>query len=345
MKRTLFLALATGLLISCERATAPPGPERLDQTTAPATTTYSGRATVVRATASPPVVPPVEVVLGDAGPLGPSGGEEEASLLDGEVPGLLTVQVLHASTVGRGNHSRSEASVASLSLTAAGNSVSAGFLMARAEAQCTSAGPTASGSSQIAELVINGQAIVVSGEPNQTITLPNGTGQVVINEQKNPGPGDITVNALHVTVTGIADVIISSAHADITCPGPPTCPSGDFVTGGGWITASGGKANFAVAGGIKQGALWGHLTYLDHGSNLKVRGTGVTAYEPVVPTATTRRIDGTAEINGQPGSYTVVVADNGEPGRDDTFTLTLSTGYTASGKLGGGNIQLHNPCP
>ena len=117
------------------------------------------------------------------------------------------------------------------------------------------------------------------------------------------------------------------------------------MTGGGWITASGGKANFAVAGGIKQGALWGHLTYLDHGSNLKVRGTGVTAYEPVVPTATTRRIDGTAEINGQPGSYTVVVADNGEPGRDDTFTLTLSTGYTASGKLGGGNIQLHNPCP
>ena len=346
MKRTIFLGLATGLLISCERATAPPGAERLDQTTAPSTTTYSGRATVVRATATPPLVPPVEVVLADAGPLPSSGGEDETSLLDGEVPGLLTVQVLHASTVGRGNHSRSEASVANLSLTAGGNSVSAGFLMARAEAQCTSAGPTASGSSEIAELVINGQTIVVSGEPNQTIPLPNGVGQVVINEQRSPGPGDITVNALHVTVTGVADVIISSAHADITCPGPPTCPSGDFVTGGGWIPGPfGAKANFAVAGGMKQGAFWGHLTYLDHGSNLKVRGTGVTAYEPVVPTATTRRIDGTAEINGQPGSYTVVVADNGEPGRDDTFTLTLSTGYTASGKLGGGNIQLHNPCP
>ncbi|OLC68786.1 MAG: hypothetical protein AUH78_25315 [Gemmatimonadetes bacterium 13_1_40CM_4_69_8] len=287
----------------------------------------------------------MEVALSDAGPLGPSGGEEEASLLDGEVPGLLTVQVLHASTVGRGNHSRSEASVASLSLTAGGHSVSAGFLMARAEAQCTNAGPTASGSSQIAELVIDGQAIVVSGEPNQTITLPAGQGQVVINQQTRSGPGDITVNALHVTVTGIADVIISSAHADITCPGPPTCPGGDFVTGGGWITASGAKANFAVAGGIKQGALWGHLTYLDHGVNLKVKGTGVTTYEPVEPKATTRHIVGTADINGQPGSYEVVVADNGEPGRDDTFTLKLSTGYTASGKLDGGNIQLHNPCP
>src|SRR5207249_10896093 len=205
MKRTIFLALATGLLIGCERATAPPGPARLDQPTAPAATTYSGRATVVRATASPPVVPPVEVVLGDAGPLGPSGGEEEASLLDGEVPGLLTVQVLHASTVVRGNHSRTDASVASLSLTAAGNSISAGFLMARAEAQCTNDRPTARGSSQIDELVISGQAIVACGDTNETITAQNGMRQVVINEQKSPGPGDITVNALHVTLTGVAD--------------------------------------------------------------------------------------------------------------------------------------------
>jgi len=43
----------------------------------------------------------------------------------------------------------------------------------------------------------------------------------------------------------------------------------------------------------------------------------------------------------------VDVADNGEPGRDDTFSLKLSNGYTASGKLAGGNIQLHgeSPCP
>src|SRR5207249_4644950 len=148
-------------------------------------------------------------------------------------------------------------------------------------------------------------------------TLPAGQGQVVINEQTSSRQGDITVNALHVTVTGIADVIISSAHADITCPGPPTCPSGDFVTGGGWITASGGKANFAVAGGIKQNALWGHLTYIDHGLNLKVKGTGVTAYR--VDGETARHIEGTADINGQPGTYKADVVDKGEPGRDDNF--------------------------
>ena len=41
------------------------------------------------------------------------------------------------------------------------------------------------------------------------------------------------------------------------------------------------------------------------------------------------------------GSYVLVVSDNGEPGRDDTFSLTLSTGYVASGVIDGGNIQLH----
>ena len=60
---------------------------------------------------------------------------------------------------------------------------------------------------------------------------------------------------------------------------------------------------------------------------------------------TARRITGTCEINGQSGfSYSVDVADNGEPGRNDTFNLHLSNGYGASGLLAGGNIQLHQPC-
>jgi len=79
------------------------------------------------------------------------------------------------------------------------------------------------------------------------------------------------------------------------------------------------------------------------GSGMKVKGTGVTAY--VVIDATTRHIEGTAEINGQSGfTYQVDVADNGEPGRNDTFAIKLSNGYSASGNLDGGNIQLHKPC-
>ena len=69
----------------------------------------------------------------------------------------------------------------------------------------------------------------------------------------------------------------------------------------------------------------------------------MTAY--VVTGPSTRHIEGTADIDNMPGRYQVDVADNGEPGHDtDAFSLTLSTGYTASGLLGGGNIQLHSPC-
>src|SRR5207247_10950669 len=129
-------------------------------------------------------------------------------------------------------------------------------------------------------------------------------------------------------------------------PGPPPvgCSGGDFVTGGGWITPSGAKANFGVEGGIKQGAFWGHLVYNDHGPNgPQVKGTSVSDYE-VVSGTTTRHIEGTAEINGQGGfTYKVDATDNGDPGRNDVFALSLSTVYSAKGSLDVCTIQLHTP--
>jgi len=335
---------AVALALGCSERNTPLAGVLADATTSSASqaTSFSGRATVLQAT----LLGLPSVVLVDAGPLPPSGGAEEASLLNANVPGLLTAEVLHATTVGQGNASRSEASVAEVSLTVAGNTISAGLLQARAAAVCNNGAASTSGSSEIAALSVNGQTIIVSGAPNQTVQLP--VGEVIINEQSG-GPGDITVNALHVIVPGVANVIVSSAHADISCqpaPSPtPSCTGADFVTGGGWTTGtpSGAKGNFGVAGGIKQGTFWGHLTYIDHGTNgPQVKGTGVTAY--TVVNATTRHIEGTAQVNGQDGfTYQVDVVDNGEPGRNDMFTLHLSNNYAVSGTLGGGNIQLHLP--
>jgi hypothetical protein len=233
-------------------------------------------------------------------------------------------------------------------MTVAGNTIGAKFLMARATAMCSSNGqPSNSGSSELAELVINGQAIDAGTPPNTTINLL-GVGWVIINEQTSnpPGnPGDLTVNALHVIVPGVADVVIASAHADISCARPPCESSKDFVTGGGWIERSGGRANFAVAGGMKN-VLWGHLQYIDHVSGMKVKGTGVTMYM-IVPNSTMRHIEGDCEIDGAPGKYVVDVSDIAEPGRGaDLFRLQLpSKGYdTGLVTLAGGNIQLHSPC-
>src|SRR3989454_2143336 len=303
-------------------------------------TTFSGQATGVRAT-----VLGITAVLADTGPLPPSGGAREASLLDASAGGL-SAEVVHASTIGQGDRTRSEASLANVSLALEGNTVSATFLAARAIAACTEQGPQISGSSEVADLVVNGQPIVVTGAPNQTIPLP--VGSVIINEQNGSTTGttgEMTVNALHVKLAllaGTADIVIASAHADIGCAQKVCDPSKEFVTGGGWIMGpSGAKANFAVAGGKEPG--WGHLIYSEHGSAaLRVKATAITGYTNLG--GTVRRVEGTADVNGQPGTFQADVADNGEPGRADTFALRLSNGYAAFGMLDGGNIQLHSPC-
>jgi hypothetical protein len=357
--RSVTVAVLTGLFV--------PAADSIAQTTS---TTFSGQAYVVQATV-PPLSP---ITVSDTGPVPSSGGAQEASLLDvpaislGNVGALNGADVAHAATIGQGNASRSQASVADLNLTVAGNTIGADFLMSEATAHCQGATPSASGNSELANVVINGQRITISGATNQTIQLPLNAGSVVINEQSssvNGQSGGMNVNALHVVANNpapgsgapLADVIVSHVHADITCPKspPPTpvCGTGatDFVTGGGWIVSpsnANAKANFAVAGGIKNGAPWGHLLFVDHGNGLRVKGTGVTAYNLYPDFGPNgRQTLGSADVAGTTKSYEADVADDGEPGRAvDRFQLLLNqTLQTASppGYLAGGNIQLHKP--
>jgi hypothetical protein len=265
---------------------------------------------------------------------------------------VLTAEVLVASTSGAGGKAESSASLANV-VVLPGNpaQVTASFVQAESQATCSGV----SGSSQIAALTFGGTAITVTGEPNQTITLPGGA-TLVINEQTPTSNGtsrQIQVNALHLTVPGVAEVILSSAESDINCAGTQgQGPCHDFVTSGGWILTTGeSHGNFGSNAGFKDGSLTPtvHLNYIDHASGMKVKATSITAYGRG-PTATSRHFTGNAAVDGVDGYiYSVDVADNGEPGKDsDTFSITLfSNGqvvYQAGGTLAGGNIQLHKPC-
>ena len=121
-------------------------------------------------------------------------------------------------------------------------------------------------------------------------------------------------------------------------------PVEDFVTGGGWIdgTPSGERANFGLKAGFDGVSFFGHLNYIDKDEGMHVKAESITAYTAI--DATTRRILGTARIDGESGfTFELIVSDVDEPGRPDEFELTLSNGYTASDTLqGGGNIQLHD---
>jgi len=121
-------------------------------------------------------------------------------------------------------------------------------------------------------------------------------------------------------------------------------PQGGFVTGGGWITNSGQKANFGFNAKYKNdGTLQGEFTMLDRVSGKPVQ-IKATSLEWLVVRSDMKSASfaGKAQVDGQ-GSYDfrVDIVDNGEPGKSDTFKVSVSNGYSAEGTLDGGNIQVH----
>jgi hypothetical protein len=313
-------------------------------------TTYSGRAYVLKAN-----VAGAGTTICDTGDVPSSGGCLNASVLDASVAGLVTGHVCHAAVVAQGHCSKAEASMETMSLSVGLYTINCGFMMTRAHAICAEDGTaSATGFQEIVALSVNGNGIASNGEPNQENVNFLGL-KIVINEQIKSVDGNcasITVNGLHITLkdpllgTLLADIVVCSSHADICCGGGENgeghAEVTDRVTGGGFITGtpSGAKGNFGVAGGVKNGSFWGHLNYIDHGSGMHVKHIEITGYEAT--SANERKISGTCTIDGQ-GNYgfSCFVADNGEPGTNDTFNLYLSTGYSAGGYLQGGNIQLH----
>jgi hypothetical protein len=349
MRITHSVAATVAVAISLVTLCSPAAAREQFQTTP---TTFSGQATAIKGT-----VFGVPIVLVDTGPVNAGGGSLDAHLLcypDADCTigapdvtnGMLRASILNATVVAQGNHSRARASVAELAVNAGGHQISATFIEANAHAQCADGHAFVRGDAAIAELVVDGEMIAITADINQRVPLPGGLGSIIINEQvggASSGDGDLTVRALHIMIPGPVagtdtDLIVAEAHADIHC-GQRFCPADkDFVTGGGWLPDP--RRTFSVAGGIRHGAPWGHLLYINHATGVRAKGTGVTGYS--VTGATTRHIEGEADIDGVAGWYQVDIDDRGEPGRRVDFVrITLSTGETAVGLLGGGNIQLH----
>lgn len=170
----------------------------------PAPPAPTGQAAAVRAN-----VAGVPTSIADTGTLGGAGDARNASQTVASIPALLSAGVPQAATIGWSDQSTSQASLADLGMAVAGIGISADFVMASATA---AAGSAARAASLIENLAINGVPVAVSGAPNQVVGIPGGS--VVINEQV-ASAGGIAVNALHVIVNGLADVVVGSATAAI----------------------------------------------------------------------------------------------------------------------------------
>lgn len=168
----------------------------------------NGQATAASATVAG-LLGGITYTLGSTGTLSDPTDARDASELAGDILGGLTGEALHATTIGWPDQVASEASLANLALSLPGVSIGADFVMAQAQSVLNGG---SSGSSTLSNLLLNGAPVVVSGEPNQSISIPGGL--LVINQQTQSASG-MVVNALRVIVNGVADVTVGSATAGI----------------------------------------------------------------------------------------------------------------------------------
>lgn len=108
----------------------------------------------------------------------------------------------------------------------------------------------------------------------------------------------------------------------------------DFVTGLDGIVLG---FNFKSDGG----GVGGNCSVNDKPSDTSVKCTQVLAYVQGVNEAT---VYGTAEVNGAPTYFKIVLTDNTTSGAGaDTFSIITQSGYSLVGALTQGNIEVHRP--
>jgi len=164
--------------------------------------------------------------------------------------------------------------------------------------------------------------------------MPSPNAYVTGQTFSNPFP--TTTLASQTTYGGGGDAFVAKI-ANVVMPPPPAAHK---LTGGGSVDASGGKATFGfIVQEQASGQLSGQVQYVNHASGAKVQSVTITSLTVSGNTAT---FSGTCSNNGAPCMFRVDVTDNGEPGKNDSFTITLTPpGSTEGGTLRSGNIQIH----
>jgi len=185
---------------------------------------YSGRATGINSTITINGNP-TNTTVADTCPLSPTGGSHIATTPMGLVLGTLRTGPITSTTSGAGNSSQSSSTVQDFVFSAGGYNITATTVGSTSQCNCcTPSQPQCGGRTTIAGLSITDPAgapvtAVPNGNVNQTISLGT-AGSIIINEQLS-GPGEITVNALHINITGAngtnTNVIVASSHSDIDC--------------------------------------------------------------------------------------------------------------------------------
>lgn len=189
---------------------------------------FSGRATGINSviTTNGTVQ---NMTAGDTCPLPPRGGTSTVTAPGGPlIVGVLGSGPIVSTTSGAGITSQSSSSVSGFTLIAGGWNIRAVGVSSSTQCNCCDiSAPTCSSQSSVTGLTVTdptGANVTVTpnGTNNQVVNLPGGIGTITFNERSSTGPGDLTVNAMHINITVGAsnyNVVVASSHSDIVCPG------------------------------------------------------------------------------------------------------------------------------
>ena len=146
----------------------------------------------------------------------------------------------------------------------------------------------------------------------------------------------VFLNRVTTVATGFVQTqqFFENFASDLGAPQPLTTPG--KATGGGQIP---GNVTFGLTAKSDEHGVKGNCTVIDRANNAMVKCLDATTY---AQTGTHAVFRGNAVVNGAPTTYRIIVDDNGEPGAGrDMFSISTASGYTATGVLTDGNIQVH----
>jgi pre-peptidase len=210
----------------------------------------------------------------------------------------------------------------------------------------TSANGPVPGNGCITTTPENCKAILYPQEKAQSGSFDQGTGTIVIQvplaDVGFPAKGTVLFSVTALSLGEIAgDPLLQDVDATRAFDfviGGATAPVPRKVTGAGAIStdSSGGEGHFNLVAHTNNK---GKVDYFDDASGLTFASAFISS---VSVEGTKATIKGTGFVDGTFTDFVVVVEDLGEPGAgSDTFSITLGTGYSRSGVLLRGNLQIH----
>lgn len=187
------------------------------------------------------------IVLADTGDVMSAGGGQGADLAGVDVPGMVSADVLTASTSTEAGVASSETSLADLALLPGQPAeLTAAFVRSRANVLGVNGTGKWDGITEIRGLRFAGRDIVVTGQPNQRVDL-TGLARLVINEQittTQSGIWVMTVNALHLVLATGDEFIVAGARSSLDPKAPIArrdAPYGKGLAGGAVLAADRGR--------------------------------------------------------------------------------------------------------